>query len=195
MHTVLSNNMYLVKHVGQPKLSKNFDIYDPNSSSVIMECRDENSGTVSKMLKRQKFPPFDLQVRTPDGQPIVRVKRGVSLTFSNTIVLDENNEQIGSFKQGFNFSGMNLKLLDAKGNLVCRVRSKMSGKDFRFMADKIELAHITCKSAGMFKEVFRSPDNYVLSISESVPPASTVRPLSLAAVLCIEMAHREPRGR
>jgi len=194
MHTVLSNNMYLVKHMGKPKLSKNFDIYDPNLSSVIMECRDENSGTVSKMLKRQKFPPFDLQVRTPDGQPIVRVKRGVSLTFSNTIVLDENNQQIGSFKQGFNLFG-DFQILDAKGNLVCRVRSKMSGKDFRFMADKIELAHITCKSAGIFKEVFRYPDNYVLSISESVPPASMVRPLSLAAVLCIEMAHREPRGR
>ena len=40
MHTVLSNNMYLVKHVGKPKLSKNFDIYDPNSSSVIMQSRD-----------------------------------------------------------------------------------------------------------------------------------------------------------
>lgn len=194
MHEVLSRNKYLVKHVGKPMRSKNFDIYDPDSSSVIMECRDENSGRISNMLRAQKIPPFDLQVRTPDGQPIVRIKRGASLTFSNTTVSDQNDQKIGSFKQGFNLFG-DFQILDAKGNQVCRVRSKMSGKDFRFMADKVELAHITCESAGILKEMLRPPDDYLLSISESVPPDSVVRPLSLAAVLCIEMAHREPRQR
>ncbi len=175
MHKVLSRNIYLVKHVGKPKLSNDFDIYDPNSSSVIMECRADTGR--------------DFKVTTPDGQPIVRVKRGASLTFSKTIVLDENEQQIGSFKQGFNWVG-DFQILDAEGNLVCRVHPNMSGKDFRFVADKIELAHITCKSSGIVKNLFRHPDNYVLSISESVPSASMFRPLSLATVLLIEFAWR-----
>jgi hypothetical protein len=39
--------------------------------------------------------------------------------------------------------------------------------------------------------LFTSADNYMLSISENVPPDSQIRQLILAAVLCIDMVLKE----
>jgi uncharacterized protein YxjI len=41
------------------------------------------------------------------------------------------------------------------------------------------------------KELFTSADNYVLNISEQVPPESEVRQLILASVMCIDMVLKE----
>ena len=41
MHSVLNNNLFLVKeHVGLFKAANNFDIYDPESGYVILHCRE-----------------------------------------------------------------------------------------------------------------------------------------------------------
>ena len=42
MHEVLGRNVYLVKeHVGMFKAANNYDIHDPDTGAVIMECREE----------------------------------------------------------------------------------------------------------------------------------------------------------
>jgi len=56
-----------------------------------------------------------------------------------------------------------------------------------FEADGRELAHVTKKWAGSGKELFTSADNYVLQISDEVPPDSELRQLIVAAVMCIDM--------
>ncbi len=53
------------------------------------------------------------------------------------------------------------------------------------------MAHVTKKWAGLGKEMFTSADNYVLEISNSVPPDSKLRQLILAAVMCIDMVLKE----
>ena len=173
MHHVLSENLYLVKeHVGMFKAANNYDIYNPASSSIIMECREDQMGTFSKMLRFTEFKrmtPFDIKVRTPDGRQIVRVKRGVSFFLSEVVVLDENDQHIGGFKQKFFSIGGGFNILDTSGKPLCRLQGKWTGWDFKFMANQTELAHITKKWAGIGREMFTSADNYVLSISEGVP--------------------------
>ena len=41
------------------------------------------------------------------------------------------------------------------------------------------------------REFFTSADNYVLEISDSVPPDDVIRQLILAAVMCIDMVLKE----
>ncbi len=43
----------------------------------------------------------------------------------------------------------------------------------------------------MGRELLTSADNYILEISDAVPPDSRVRQLILAAVLCIDMVLKE----
>jgi len=48
MHKLLSKNVYLVKeHVGMFKAANNYDIYDPQTNEIIMECREELLGIIA----------------------------------------------------------------------------------------------------------------------------------------------------
>ena len=74
---------------------------------------------------------------------------------------------------------------------ICELKGKWTGWDFRFMSGQTELAHVSKKWAGIGKELFTSADNYMLQISEEVPPDQPLRQLILAAVMCIDVVLKE----
>jgi len=195
MHEALNRNVFLVKeHVGMFKAANNYDIHDPQTGDVIMECREERLGIITKLLRFTDYKrntPFDIQIRTPDGNPIVRVTRGISLLLSKVKVLDEQDQVIGGFKQKLFSIGGSFNVLDENDNPVCMLKGKWTGWDFKFMAGETELAHVTKKWSGIGKEMFTSADNYVLEISDSVPADNSTRQLILAAVMCIDMVLKE----
>ncbi|MCD4779844.1 MAG: RNAase [Candidatus Omnitrophica bacterium] len=195
MHTVLNRNIFFVKeHVGMFKAANNYDIYDPDTESVIMECREDRLGILTRILRftdYKRMTPFDIQIRTPEGQQVIRVKRGISLFLSKVQVLDENDHVIGMFKQKFFSLGGAFTVLDASENPVCQLKGKWTGWDFKFLDGETELAHVTKKWAGIGKEFFTSADNYVLQISDCVPTDDVARYLIVAAVMCIDMVLKE----
>lgn len=195
MHKILSKNIYLVKeHLGIFKAANNYDIYDPQTGEIIMECREEQLGYITKLLRftdYKRMTPFDVQIRTPLGEQVVRVKRGISLFLSKVDVLDEFNQVIGGFKQKLFSIGGAFTVFDAHQNPVCQLKGKWTGWDFRFLDGEKELAHVSKKWAGIGREMFTSADNYVLQISDSVAPDNVARQLILAAVMCIDMVLKE----
>jgi len=195
MTDVLNSNLFLVKeHVGIFKAANNFDIYDPSTGEVIMECREPTLGFFTKLLRftdYKRMTPFDVHIRTPAGEPIVRIQRGISLFMSKVIVNDHNNNIIGGFAQKFLSFGGKFDVLDKNEETICRLEGKWTGWDFSFKNDEHELAHVSKKWAGLGKEMFTSADNYVLEISEVVPKNDDVRKLILAAVMCIDMVLKE----
>ena len=195
MHEVLRRNVYLVKEpVGMFKAANNYDIHDPETGSIIMECREEGLGILTRLLRftdYKRMTPFDIQIRTPDGHQIVRVTRGISVFLSKVQVRDESDRVIGGFKQQFFSIGGAFTVLDANETPVCELKGKWTGWDFSFQTDEIELAHVTKKWAGIGKEMFTSADNYVLEISDRVPADNVARQLILAAVICIDMVLKE----
>ncbi|HJQ81969.1 MAG TPA: phospholipid scramblase-related protein [Lacipirellulaceae bacterium] len=197
MHPVLNRNLFLVKeHAGLFKAANNFDIYDPETKDQILECREDRLGIFTKMLRFTRYKqmtPFDIEVRTPSGEPVLHVRRGISILLSKVDVLDgdESGTRIGGFKQKFLSIGGAFSVLDSGDNPICQLKGKWTGWDFRFMAGDQELARVSKKWSGISKEMFTSADNYILSISEHVPPDSQIRQLILAAVLCIDMVLKE----
>lgn len=195
MNQVINKNLFLVKeHVGLFKAANNFDIYDPESGQLIMECREPNLGLITKLLRFTDFKrmtPFDVQIRTPEGQRVVRIKRGISLFLSKVEVRDENNQFIGGFKQRFLSIGGRFDVVDKNDNNICQLSGKWTGWDFYFKSDDKEFAHVSKKWAGIGKELFSSADNYILEISESVEKNDDVRKLIIAAVMCIDMVLKE----
>jgi len=176
------------------KAANNYDIYDPENGELILECREVNLGLFTKILRFTDWKtttPFDIEIRTPAGERIVRVTRGISIFLSRVNVLDEENRVIGGFKQKLFSIGGAFDVLDQADNPVCSLKGKWTGWDFRFTYQNQEFAHVTKKWAGMGKELFTSADNYILEISETVPPDSPVRQLILAAVMCIDMVLKE----
>lgn len=195
MSDVLNKNLYLVKeHVGMFKAASNFDIFDPETGETLLECREENLGFLTKLLRFTKYKtmtPFNVIIRDMEGNPVIRVNRGVSFFLSNVTVFDANDQVIGGFKQKLFSIGGAFNVLDADGNQVCALKGKWTGWDFKFLMGENQLAHVSKKWAGLGKELFTSADNYALEVSESVPSDHVARKLILAAVMCIDLVLKE----
>lgn len=196
MHPILNKNVFFVKeHVGFFKAASNFDIYDPQTQQVVMECREERLGFFTKLLRfsdYKRMTPFEIDIKTPSGEQLITVKRGVSFFLSTVEVLDEKNKVIGKFKQKFFSIGGKFEVLDASERSLCMLKGKWTSWDFRFIsADNKEFATVTKKWSGFGKEFFTSADNYVLQISNDVPENHPLRQLILAAVMCIDFVLKE----
>ena len=195
MNNVLNKNLFLVKeHVGMFKAANNYDIYDPETGEMVMECREDALSPLTKLLRftdYKRMTPFHVEIRTPGGRPVVRVDRGVSLFLSKVDVTDESGSKIGGFQQKLFSIGGKFDVLDSTENAVCTLKGKWTGWDFRFNDNGHEMARVSKKWAGIGKEFFTSADNYVLEIDSSVPADSPVRPLILSAVMCIDMVLKE----
>jgi uncharacterized protein YxjI len=195
MDSALNRNLFFIKeHPGVFKAANNFDVLDPESKQVILECREENLGFFTKILRftdYKRMTPFNIVVKRPDGRTVLRVARGVSIFLSKVDVLDENNQRIGGFKQKLFTIGGAFQVLDKLDRAVCTLQGKWTSWEFTFKEGTKELAKVTKKWAGIGKEMFTSADNYMLSVHESVAANAPVRPLILAAVLCIDMVLKE----
>jgi len=137
MNEELNRNIFLIKeHVGMFKAANNFDIYDPDSGRLILECREEKLGILTKILRftdYKRYTPFDIQIRIPDGKQLLRVKRGISFILSRVEVLDEFDQPIGGFKQKFFSIGGAFNVLDKNERIVCELKGKWTGWDFKFI--------------------------------------------------------------
>lgn len=195
MNDPLARNLFFVKeHVGLFKAANNFDIYDPQSGEIILECREESLGFITKMLRftdYKRMTPFDITIRTPIGEQVVRIRRGISFFLSKVEVLGPNNERLGGFQQKFFSIGGAFKVLDASDNPVCELKGKWTSWQFEFLSGSNRLAHVAKKWAGLGREMFTSADNYMLEIEPQVPLNHPVRRLILAAVMCIDLVLKE----
>ena len=195
MDELLNRNLFLVKeHVALFKAANNFDIHDAQTGEIILECREDKLGALTKLLRftdYKRMTPFHLEIRKPDGTVLISVTRGVSIFLSKVDVVDASGIRIGGFQQKLFSIGGKFDVLDASDAPVCTLKGKWTGWNFRFERDGVELAQVAKKWAGIGKELFTSADNYVLSISESVRRDDPARPLILAAVMCIDMVLKE----
>ncbi len=195
MHPVLNQNQFLVKeHVGMFKAASNYDVYDPGSGEVVMTCRELRLGALTKMLRftdYKRMTPFLLDIDAVDGTQLLTVQRGVSLFLSNVDVLDENQQRVGGFKQKMFSIGGKFDVMGQSDQVLCSLKGTWTSWDFRFLAGDTELARVTKKWSGLGKELFTSADNYMLQISEEVPPDNPLRQLILASVFCIDLVLKE----
>jgi hypothetical protein len=130
MHSVLNRNLFLVKeHAGLFKAANNYDIYDPQTNEQILQCREDRLGFLTKWLRftdYKRYTPFDIEVRTPGGEPIVHVRRGISIFLSQVTVHDGDAEGtvIGSFKEKLFSIGGAFTVLDAQDQPICQLKGK-----------------------------------------------------------------------
>jgi uncharacterized protein YxjI len=195
MNAIVNRNLFFIKeHVGMFKAANNFDIYDPSNGQQIMTCREENLGFFTKLFRftdYKRMTPFDIEVKTTQGEKVLRVKRETTWFRSDVDVFDENNVLVGQFRQKFWSIGGKFNVFDNVGNHLCTLKGKWTGWDFRFVKDDVEFAHVSKKWSGLGKELFTSADNYMLEIDARVPENNPIRLMILAAVLCIDMVLKE----
>ncbi|MDC1105729.1 LURP-one-related family protein [Prolixibacteraceae bacterium] len=196
MNPILNKNEFFVKeHVGMFKASNNYDIYDPESDQMLIECREINLGWFAKILRFNKdykrMTPFEIVLTDTNGQKILTVKRKWTFWRSEVEVLDENDKLVGKLRQKLLSIGGKFRVYDAQDQEVCMVKGKWTSWEFKFLKDEIELAKVSKKWAGLTKELFTSADTYMLTIDPRVAENSTERILIMASVVCIDMVLKE----
>jgi uncharacterized protein YxjI len=195
MNPILNQNLFLVKeHVGMFKASNNFDIFNPDNGTQIMSCREPNLGVFTKIFRftdYKRMTPFHIFISDNQNKNIINVKRGFTFFRSDVEVFDEADRLIGVFKQKFFSFGGKFEIYDKNDKHLATLQGKWTGWDFKFTKDNVELAHVSKKWAGIGKEFFTSADNYVIEINKSVPQDDAIRPLVIAAVMCIDMVFKE----
>jgi uncharacterized protein YxjI len=196
MNSILNKNLFFVKeHVKIFKAANSFDVFDPDTKQVVLVCQEENLGFFTKMFRfteYKRMTPFNMEIKTPLGERILTVRRGVSFFVSEVDVLDEGDKRIGKFKQHFFSIGGKFEVLDQNGRSLCMLKGKWTSWDFKFVShDGKEFATVTKKWNGLGKELFTSADNYILQINSEVPADHPLRKLILAAVMCIDLVLKE----
>ncbi len=90
MTNALDRNLFFVReHIGVFKAANNFDILDPDTGEEILLCREPELGLFTKMARfsdYKRMTPFDVRVTTPQGEPVLRVTRGISVFLSKVDV-------------------------------------------------------------------------------------------------------------
>ncbi|WP_130735625.1 phospholipid scramblase-related protein [Flavobacterium sp. J27] len=195
MNPILSKNVFLVKeHVGMFKASNNYDIFNPETGTLMMTCREPNLGFFTKIFRftdYKRMTSFHIVISDDQGKKMLSIKRGVTVFRSDVEVFDENDKRIGVFKQKFFSFGGKFELHDNQDKHLCTLQGKWTGWDFKFLQHGKEVATVSKKWAGIGKELFTSADNYVININETVAPEDNLRPLIVSAVMCIDMVFKE----
>lgn len=195
MNAILNQNLFFVKeHVAMFKASNNYDILNPDTEQIILNCREEKPGFFTRILRFTNFKtstPFHIEIKTLKGEKVLTIKKGVSFFLSTVNVFDENEKLIGKFKQKlFSLKGR-FDVFDAMDNHMCSLKSELISWDYQFIKNDVELALISKKWSGLKKELFTNADNYMLKINEQVPNNDSIRMLIMAAVMCIDMILKE----
>lgn len=195
MQNPLNCNLFVIKeHVGLFKAANNYDVFDAQTGEIILNCRENRLGFFTKLLRftdLKLMTPFHVDVHTPDGEQVLSVRRGSVLLRSNVTVRDSNDNHIGSFRQKLLSIGGTFYVMDHNDEELCLLKGTWTSWEFDFIAGKTVLAKVRKKWTGIGKEIFTTADNYVLEISDAVPPDHPVRQLILAAVFCIDMVLKE----
>jgi uncharacterized protein YxjI len=195
MNSILNRNLFFIKeHVGIFKAANNYDIFDPQTQEMLLTCREEKLGIFTKIFRftdYKRMTPFNIEVKTAQGEKVLTVTRGITWFVSKVEVLDENDVLVGRFKQKLFSIGGKFNVVDPNDNFICTLKGKWTSWDFRFMKENIEFAHVSKKWSGLGKELFTSADNYMLEISNDVVENNPIRILILAAVMCIDMVLKE----
>lgn len=197
-HDIFSRQAFFIKeHTGIFKAANNYDVFDDISGEPLLECREEELGMFTKILRftnMKTLTPFCSTVRTVGGQRVMTIRRGVSFFFSTIEVLDEHDMLLGVFDQRFSIIRGKFDVRDAHGELLCELRGNWTSWGFKFLLADEEIASIQKKWAGLAKEMFTTADNYILELYASTPPNPSIRALMLAAVLCVDFAFKERKN-
>lgn len=200
MNTLLEKNHYFVKQILEVKKfiwlspAMNYQIFDEENGTVIMETSEPPLGLFTKMCRIDKRyrgnTPFDITIKDVDGQTLVRIKRGISFMHSNVEVFGAKGETLGRIKQTFSPINAKFDVLDNAGKLLANIKGDWAAWDFKIVAAGAEVATI-CKNAneGIVTMLFR--DSYDVRIAASVPADSPLRAFVLAASVCIDIACNE----
>lgn len=191
MNDVWSENTLLIREpVKFAKAARDYDVLNPDTQEVLLEAREGRLGIMSKLLRFTPLAtamPFDIEVRAPGGQPVLRMSKVWSLASYQVTVKDGRERFLGRVQR------QKVSVLDrfwvneASEQRLFSLDGDHRQWSFQFKEGSKVLGEIRKEFANPLAELLTSADNYVLRIDEDVPLSPAIRKLMIACVLCVDL--------
>lgn len=137
--------------------------------------------------------PFTLELRTPDGAVLLRLKRPWHWWLSHLDVEDGMGRPLGSIQQRFAFFERLYEVRGTSGEVLAMLRGPFF-KPWTFNVEQngLEVGKIQKQWSGLGKELFTSADNFGVTLGAIEDPR--LRTLVVAATFLIDFVHFEKRN-
>jgi len=192
---LLNRNLFFIKDAVktlEAKTSDKFDVYDPGSRELLLECRELDLSGLTRLRrlaggKYDAGSPFNLVARIPgSNQQILRIARKVPLiSFKKPPIEFYNHEDLGvlTMRRKFFSLGRKFQFFTPQNAPLFELHAKSTFYGFRLIANKRDLATIWLRWKGDQADYFKQGFKYALSINEEIPKDSISRQLLLAFAL------------
>jgi uncharacterized protein YxjI len=137
--------------------------------------------------------PFTLELKTPEGATLLRLRRPWRFWLSHLEVEDADGRPVGTVQQRFAFFSRVYDVLGPSGEVLATLRGPFF-KPWTFLLEQSgqEVGRIQKRWSGLGKEMFTDADNFGVTF-ENVRDAR-LRTLVVAATFLIDFVHFENRG-
>ncbi|WP_224363794.1 phospholipid scramblase-related protein [Hyalangium versicolor] len=141
-------------------------------------------------LKAQR--PFTLELKTPDGATLLRLKRPWRWWFAHLDIEDGAGQHLGSIQQRFAFFERLYEVHGPSGEVLATLRGPFF-KPWTFLVELQgrEVGKIQKQWSGFGKELFTAADNFGVSFGDIQD--SRLRTLVVGATFLIDFVHFEKR--
>ena len=191
MHTVFERNHFFIREGVQPlKAGHTYTVLASENGERLLRCSEPELGMVTRLLRFTRYKtytPFDVRLYDPEGQLLLSLRRGPALLRSLVAVHDAQDRVIGYFRQKLLSLGGSFEVLNPREEVVSKLQGEWRGGNYVFQKNGRQLAQVRKNFAGLAKELLTSADHYTLDIDAGLSPADPMRPMLLAAVICIDM--------
>ncbi|MFP4376179.1 MAG: phospholipid scramblase-related protein [Spirochaetales bacterium] len=168
-----------------------YEVVD-GSGNVMFEAAEVGGSFLARHFLRANRG-FQIHVRTPGGQPFIRVARPFRFYFHEAVVFDSTDQQIGSMKREFSVTQKRYVLYDRHGRESLTLTAKLFHPwTFEITENEVSRGKITKRWSGLGKEMFTDADNFAVVFDG--PLTSEQRSVLLGAVFLIDFAHFEEKG-
>lgn len=195
---MLELDTILVKErVGLLKMTDTYDLIDPSSGTPVGICKEIVPvwTHLLRLLVNKRMLPTTVRISDPsEAQTYLTIERGFSFLTPRIKVLDAQGNLMGHLKSKLFSWGINFRVLDALENEIASVKGDWKGWNFQLVSPEgSTLGTITKKWAGLGKEMFTSADNYMVELPDSGEQKSkgASRKMLLAAALAIDTCFKE----
>lgn len=195
MYEVLNRNAFLLAQQADWKGAGNYNIHDPESGELLLECREDNLNVAISALRdfHPKLTPFKVQIRLPTGQSLLLVSRKGSVTFPKPITARmADGYVVGVFKQKLLSKVTDsYEIYGPNAQLIYNMKCDLWELGWRFYSGDVEQAKLVLAknlSAAAAEATAGTSYNCVIHIHPAVPANSLQRQLILSASIGAHMS-------
>ena len=166
-------------------------ILDTYGNELYIAAEEGGSTLLRWFLKALR--PFQITVRTPDNQLVLRVVRPFRFFFHELNIFDSRGQLLGTLQKRFALLRRIYSVLDSSGRELFQLFGPILHPwTFEIKNGDNEYGKITKKWSGLLKEGFTDADNF--GVSFPVEWDKKIKALFLGAVFLIDFVHFENTG-